>query len=152
MRTLGNVLWHFPFFGFLSAFMNVLVGALLMVLIVPAPIGRGLIEYSKFLLAPYSRRMIRRKDLQSEKNGLWQKYETVVAILWIPFGLILCFLLAIQTGLLFLSLIGIPVAVVLAKSLGTMLNPVGKVCVERAVAEELEKKKAKDVVAKLSEQ
>lgn len=147
MRALGNVLWHFPFFGFISALATFLAGLLLVVLVVTAPIGRGLIEYGKFLLAPYSYQMIRRKDLKSSENSLWQKYETVVAILWLPLGAILALCLAIQTGLMFLSILGIPAAIVLAKSLPTTLNPVGKICVPRAVSEELERKKAQDIVA-----
>jgi uncharacterized membrane protein YccF (DUF307 family) len=47
-----------------------------------------------------------------------------------------------------LSIIGIPVALVIAKSLGTVLNPVNKVCVPAAVAEELERRKASADVAK----
>lgn len=39
--------------------------------------------------------------------------------------------------LLFCSIIGIPVAIVMAKSLGTLLQPVGKVCVDHSVAQAL---------------
>ena len=38
MRTLGNVLWHFPFFGFVTATLYWLFGALLTITIVAAPI------------------------------------------------------------------------------------------------------------------
>ena len=48
MRTLGNVLWHFPFFGFLTALLTFLCGLILMILVIPAPIGRGLVEHAKF--------------------------------------------------------------------------------------------------------
>ncbi|MFK8016132.1 MAG: YccF domain-containing protein [Gammaproteobacteria bacterium] len=147
MRTLGNVLWHFPFLGFISAFVTFITGIILVALVITAPIGRGLVEFSKFLLAPYSRTMIKRKDMQSEKNGLWQKYEKVVAILWLPLGLILALVMAIQTGLVFLTIVSIPVAIVLAKSIGTYLNPVGKVCVDRMVAEEMQREKAKETLA-----
>ena len=37
----------------------------------------------------------------------------------------------------FCSVIGIPVAIVMAKSLGTLLQPVGKVCVDHSVAQAL---------------
>lgn len=45
-----------------------------------------------------------------------------------------------------LFLITIPVAIVIAKSLGTTLNPVNKVCVPVAVAEELERRKASALI------
>ncbi|WP_405239672.1 YccF domain-containing protein [Lentisalinibacter orientalis] len=147
MRTLGNILWHFPFLGFLSAFMTFVFGALMVLLVVTAPIGRGLIQYSKFLLAPYTRKMIRRKDMGAQSDGLWNRYESIVGILWLPFGLFLALMVAIQVGLVFISIIGIPVAVVLAKSIGTYLNPVGKLCVEREVAEELAREKAQQTIS-----
>jgi hypothetical protein len=41
------------------------------------------------------------------------------------------------------TIINIPVALVIAKSLGTYLNPVNKLCVHSAVVEEIERRKAK---------
>ena len=147
MRTLGNVLWHFPFLGFFSALGVFLCGGILVLLVVTAPIGRGLIQYSKFLLAPYTKKMIRRKDMSGHGDGLWNRYESIVGILWLPIGLLMALIVAIQTGLLFISIIGIPVAVVLAKSIGTCLNPVGKVCVDREVADELVREKAQQTIS-----
>ena len=147
MRTLGNVLWHFPFFGFLSALGTFILGGILVLLVITAPIGRGLIEYSKFLLAPYTKKMIRRKDLGGQADGLWNRYESIVGILWLPIGILMALLVAIQTGLMFLSIIGIPIAVVLAKSIGTYLNAVGKVCVNREVADELAREKAQKAIS-----
>lgn len=54
----------------------------------------------------------------------------------------------IQIVELFITIIGIPVALVLAKSLGTYFNPVNKICVPKAVKDELEKRNAKEQVAK----
>ena len=39
MKTLGNILWHFPFFGFISAILVFLLGGLLTITVVAAPIG-----------------------------------------------------------------------------------------------------------------
>ena len=55
MRILGNILWHFPFFGFVNAAVNWLLGLLLTITVVAAPIGLGLMEFGKFLLAPLAR-------------------------------------------------------------------------------------------------
>ncbi|MCW5775741.1 MAG: YccF domain-containing protein [Phycisphaeraceae bacterium] len=41
MRTLGNILWHFPFFGFVNAIIVYFFGLLLTITVVAAPIGSG---------------------------------------------------------------------------------------------------------------
>lgn len=142
MRVLGNILWHFPFFGFLSAALTYLIGALLTVTIVAAPIGRGLMEYGKFLFSPFSSSMVKQSDLGIQQNEAWQAYSTIVKIVWLPFGLLIGILVVIQIAFLFITIIGIPVAVVLAKSLGTYVNPVGKKCVTKAVSDEMDRRGA----------
>ena len=142
MRTLGNVLWHFPFFGFLTAAFYWLLGLLLTLLVVTAPIGLGLMEFGRFLLAPFGNEMVSKSSLRVEQNVLWQAYSTVVMILYLPFGIVFVILSAIQVFALCLSIVGIPVALVIAKSLGTVLNPVNKVCVPSAVAEEVARRNA----------
>lgn len=129
MRTLANILWHVPFFGFLSALFHFLLGSLFVITVVGAPIGLGLIEYSKFLLAPFSYAMVSKDDLNIQQNEVWKAYSTIVWILYLPFGLLLCALAIFQIVFLFISILGIPVAVVVAKSLGTYLNPTNKKCV-----------------------
>ena len=150
MRTLGNILWHFPFFGFLTAVFYWLLGLLLTALLVTAPIGLGLMEFGKFLLAPFGQAMVNKEDLQTQRNGAWQAYSTIVMILYLPFGVIFVIVSAIHAATLCISIVGIPVALVIAKSLGTLLNPVNKVCVSAAVAEELERRKAGDDIARRS--
>ena len=142
MRTLGNVLWHFPFFGFLTAAFYWLLGLLLTLLVVTAPIGLGLMEFGRFLLAPFGNEMVSKSSLRVEQNVLWQAYSTVVMILYLPFGVVFVILSAIQVFALCLSIVGIPVALVIAKSLGTVLNPVNKICVPSAVAEEVARRNA----------
>ena len=51
--------------------------------------------------------------------------------------------------LLFISIVGIPVALVLAKSLSTYFNPIGKVCIDSELADELNKRKAKEQADKI---
>jgi len=150
MRTLGNILWHFPFFGFLTAAFYWLLGLLLTALLVTAPIGLGLMEFGKFLLAPFGQAMVSKEDLQVQRNGAWQAYSTIVMILYLPFGVIFVIVSAIHAATLCISIVGIPVALVIAKSLGTLLNPVNKVCVSAAVAEELERRQAGADIARRS--
>ena len=148
MRTLGNIIWHVPFFGFLSALFIFLLGGLFTISVIGAPIGLGLIQLSKFYLTPFSKAMVSKNDLNVEQNKYWKTFSLIVRILYFPFGLFLCVLTIFQIAGLFISLVGIPVALVMAKALGTFFNPVGKVCVPIAVKQEMERQKAQADVAK----
>lgn len=148
MRTLGNILWHVPFLGFLSALVIFLIGGLLVITVIGAPLGLGLIQLSKFLLTPFSKVMISKKDLKTDQNKLWQTFGIIVRILYFPFGLFLAVVIVFQIVGLFITIIGIPVALVLGKSLGTYFNPVNKICVSKAVAVEIVSRQAKEHVDK----
>lgn len=148
MRTLGNVLWHFPFLGFVTATIYWLFGVLLTATVVAAPIGLGLMQYGKFLFSPFGRAMVNKKDLNAEQGSAWKAYSTAVMVIYLPFGLLFVLLNVVQVALLCLSIVGIPVALVIAKSLSTSLNPVNKVCVPAAVAEEIERRRGAAQIAK----
>ncbi|MFT6857030.1 MAG: uncharacterized membrane protein YccF (DUF307 family) [Cyclobacteriaceae bacterium] len=148
MKILGNILWHFPFLGFINAALVYLLGLLLTVTVIAAPIGLGLMQFGKFLFAPFGHAMISNSNLNVAQNPAWKTYSTIVMIIYFPFGLIFALLAIFQVAFLFVSIIGIPVALVIAKSLGTYLNPVNKICVHSAVVEELENRQAKVEVAK----
>ena len=144
MKTLGNVLWHFPFFGFLSALYTLILGLVFIITVVGAPIGFGMIQHSKFLLTPFSKRMISDSKLNEDKSTLWKILSVIAFIIYLPFGILASIGTVIQICLLFVSIVGIPVALVLAKSLSTYFNPIGKVCVDSELADELKKRKAKE--------
>lgn len=146
MRTLGNILWYFPFFGFINAIMFFLLGTLLVLTVFAAPLGLGLIEYSKFLFAPFSWSMVSEDDLNVEVNPVWEAYSAIIMILWIPLGIIFSLITIAQIVGLAVSIAGIPVAIVLAKSLRTIFNPVGMVCVPAVVAHEVQRRKDEDVI------
>lgn len=148
MKALGNVLWHFPFFGFINAILVYLLGLLLTITVVAAPIGLGLLEYGKFLFWPFGKAMVSKSDLAIEQNAAWKAYSTIVTILYLPFGICLCLLAVAQVAALCVTIIGIPAAMVIAKSLGTYLNPVNKMCVHDAVVDELDRRKAQAQVEK----
>jgi len=143
MRALANIIWHIPFLGFLSALSTFIIGGILVLTVIGAPIGLGLIQLSKFLLAPFSKVMIDKKDVKSNQNKLWLAYGFIIRILYFPIGLVLTIFVAFQVVGLFISIIGIPVALVLAKSLGTYFNPVNKFCASRYVVNEVTSQKAK---------
>jgi len=146
MRTLGNILWHFPFFGFINAILVYIFGLLLIATVIAAPIGLGLMEFGKFLFAPFSKAMVSKSELNIQQHKAWKTYSTIIMVLYIPFGLLMCAVAALQVFGLFVSIVGIPVALVIAKSLGTYFNPVNKKCVPQAVAVELDRRReAKEV-------
>jgi uncharacterized membrane protein YccF (DUF307 family) len=148
VKTLGNILWHFPFFGFVSAIVIYILGLILTVTVIAAPIGLGLMEFGKFLFVPFGNAMVSKSALNIDQNKTWKTYSTVVMILYLPIGIVMSVILAIQVFLLFISIVGIPAALVLAKSLGTCFNPVNKKCVSQAVADELDKRKAAAAIDK----
>lgn len=148
MKTLGNILWHFPFLGFVNALLTFLLGGLLVITVIGAPIGLGLIQLSKFLLAPFSSSMVDKNDLNIDQNTLWKSFGFIIRILYFPFGLLLAILTIMEIAGLFVSIVGIPIAIVLAKSLSTFFNPVNKKCVPVAVADELQQRKTREQVNK----
>ena len=135
-------MWHIPFMGFVSAIIVYLFGALLVVSVIAAPIGLGLMEFGKFLFAPFGKAMVSQSELKSEQNSAWKTYSTIVSIIYFPIGLIFVFMGIFQVVGLTFTIVGIPVALVIAKSLGTYLNPVNKKCVPVSVRDELDKRKA----------
>lgn len=146
MRMLGNIIWHFPFFGFLTALFTFLLGLIFTLLVVSAPLGLGLIQYSKFLLAPYSYAMVSESDLNTNVNPLWKAFSTVIMILYLPIGILVSLVAVLQIACLFFSIIGIPVAIPLARTLGVLLNPVGKVCVPIAVSAAMQARREQEQV------
>ncbi len=142
MKTLGNILWYFPFFGFINAIIVWILALLFALTIVGLPIAKGLFEFGKFLFLPFGNEMVK-ASVVNDKSGasVWGIWSTILSIAWIIlFGWWLAILSIFQIVGLFFSIIGIPVAIVMAKSLGVYLNPVGKVCIPACVKEEKEKK------------
>ncbi len=151
MRTLGNILWHFPFLGFINAAVTFLLGAILSATVVAAPVGLGLMQLGKLFLVPFGNEMVASAKAMPDKeaNPAWAAYSSIVMIVWLPIGFILAALTVLQVVGLFLTIIGIPAAAALAKSIGTLFNPVGKVCVSTAMAEEIRRQEAQARLAAL---
>ena len=143
MRTFGNILWHFPFFGFLTALFNFIIGGILTITVIGSPIGLGLIQLAKFQLTPFSSQMVDESLVGKSKPVAWNIFGIIIFIIYLPFGIILALLTVIQICCLFISILGIPAAIVLSKSLSTYFNPVGKICLDSKVVIELEKERAK---------
>lgn len=150
MKTLGNILWHIPFLGFISATITFAIGLLLTLTVVAAPIGMGLMELGKMLFLPFGKAMVKKEDLGQEHSKTWETYSVVIKLVYVLLiGWWLALLVAIQAAILFFTIVGIPASIVVAKSLGTYLNPVNKKCVSSAVADELERRETAKELDKL---
>lgn len=142
MKVLGNLIWHIPFLGFVTAGFTWLFGLLLTLTIVAAPLGLGLMEYGKFLFWPFGNAMASKDEMNVKQNPVWEGYSLIITILYFPFGAILAVVAIFQAIALAVTVIGIPAALVIAKSLGTFLNPVNKICVDSYVLDEVYRKRA----------
>lgn len=150
MRVFGNILWHFPFFGFLIAIVTYLIGLLLTITIIAAPVGLGLMELGKCLFLPFGRNMVSQEKITGEQNKYWLMYSKIIMVGYVIFiGIWLFILIAVYVGVLFLTIIGIPFALAIAKHIGTYFNPVNKKCVHYAVAAELERIEAQKQIDKM---
>jgi uncharacterized membrane protein YccF (DUF307 family) len=123
-------------------------GTILTLTIVGAPLGLGLIQYSRFLLAPFSYEMINQKALGKEQNQAWKIFSLIIWVIYLPLGIISLIAGVLQATILACTIIGIPLALIVVKSLGVYLNPVGKVCVPISVGSELRRRKADEEVKK----
>ncbi len=138
MKTLLNVLWHFPCMGFMIALFTWVGGAIFYVTILGAPIGSGFMQLGKFYMSPFSYRMIDKKYLYEDYDSdLKESYNTLLMLLYLPLGLIagvitLCYIIIFT-----LTIVGIPLALILAKTLSTIINPINKVAVDEYVYHEL---------------
>lgn len=84
MRLLCNIVW-WVLFGWLIALVAYIVGLILTLLVVTSPVGLGLMEYGKFLFAPFSREMISKSrfELDKNENVAWKAYSKIVMILYV---------------------------------------------------------------------
>lgn len=133
MRILGNILWHIPFLGFVFAFFYCLWGLLLCCTVILLPLGLGYFQMAKFMLAPFTHRMVPKKDLvwlgRQESGVAMKTFSLVIRIVYFPFGLIASVSAIFLIVAEFITILGIPSALVWAKLLSSIFNPVNKVCV-----------------------
>lgn len=152
MRTLGNIIWHFPCFGFVQSICYAIGGLFWCMTIIGIPLGMGLFQLSLFMLAPFSQGMVSKDELElltGEKQDSFMKWwAIIIRILYFPFGLMMAIATIIIIIAEFVTIIGIPIGLVEAKALSTIFNPINKKCVPRAVAEEIERRKASNTLSK----
>jgi uncharacterized membrane protein YccF (DUF307 family) len=117
MRTLLNVIW-LVFAGIWLALAYVLAGIICCVLIITIPFGIASFRIAAYALWPFGRTVVRDPDagvLSLIGNVIW----FVVAGIWLAIGHVL-------TSIpLFLSIIGIPLAIANIKLIPVSLLPLG---------------------------
>ena len=154
MRILGNIIWHIPYLGFLHAFSYALIGCLFCLTIVGIPLGMGMFQIASMLLAPFSKGVVNRSDIEyvteEEQSSLMKVWRIIIRILYFPFGLFTAIILILHVVGMFFTIIGIPCALAVAKCIGLVFNPVGKVCVSIDVAEEIKRRKAAKIVDRMT--
>lgn len=143
MRAFLNIIWYFPYLGFLSAFFVALYGLIISCTVVGLPIGLGLFQIAKYLLLPHSRALVSKKEVRKlqnkEQNQIWQIFSTIISILYIPFiGLPLSILYILYAVGCFATILGIPNGLVIMRMIPAIFNPIGKICVPRSVAEHMQ--------------
>lgn len=129
MKTLGNILWHFPLLGFLNSLLCLVLGGIFILTVAGAPLGRGLLQLSKYFLDPFTRDIQTSKEPVKQHKDLWNVFGFYVRILYFPLGLVLLIFSLLQLSILFLSIVGIPGGKKIWGSLFAILNPVNKVCI-----------------------
>lgn len=152
IKQIGNIIWWFPCFGFISAINAMFFGAILCCTIVMAPVGLGLIEIGKFYLAPFSRSLVYKDSLKKKKpSTIWKTFSLILLLIYIPFGIIQCCCLAISIAICCLSIYFIPLIIPAIKSIEAIFNPIGIICVPDEVKEAIDRKIIRHQLRHLSE-
>ena len=126
MALLGNLFW-FLLGGWWNFLLYAALGLFFCMTIIGIPIGKALFQYAKLMALPFGKVIVTETELKGKENvaAVRRAGGTIANILWLPFGI---FALLANLGLMIvcaISIIGIPVAIVLAKSCKFLLWPVG---------------------------
>lgn len=142
MKQVLNVLWHFPFLGFLWSLIYLVNGIVCCVTIILIPQGLGYFQFAKFLLWPNGYAMVSKAELgrlnEREQQTWWKVWCIVNRVLYFIPGCFMVVGMAVFAACEFITIIGIPCGLVWIKSLGTLFNPINKICVPKIVADKLE--------------
>jgi len=134
MRPIYNVLWYFPFLGFLIAIYAAMFGLVFLFLF---PVGKGLLQLAKFYCAPFSFDMKRMADVHPDEVKEYGVFGALMLLFWFPFSLILAFTLAIPFLAYGASVVFLPASIVIARSLAFVFNPINAICVPLARGQEV---------------
>ena len=126
MALIGNIIW-FILAGWWNFLVYGLCGVLCCITIIGIPVGKSLFQYAKLMTLPFGKVIVKETDIKGAENvSTVRKVCGVIAnIIWLPFGI--CFFLG-NIALMIASaitIIGIPQAIVIARSCKFLLWPIG---------------------------
>ena len=126
MASFGNLIW-FVLGGAIWALTWLLIAGVFAITIIGLPIARACLEFAKLSAFPFGKEIIRDTELLGKNNvsGLIKTANTILGIIWFPFGLILTisyFALALAC---FVSIIGIPFGIAYVRIGKFVLFPLG---------------------------
>lgn len=126
MRTLGNILW-FIIGGWWHALIWLLWGVLFCCTIVGIPIGKACFQYAKLIAFPFGKVVVRETFIKGKENvsGIRRFFGTLANIIWLPIGIFMFFMSIGTIILSCITIIFIPYAIILARSVKFTLWPVG---------------------------
>lgn len=126
MALLGNIIW-FVLVGWWSFLLYALCGVLCCITIIGIPIGKSLFQYAKLMALPFGKVIVKETDIKGVENvsAVRRVCGVIANILWLPFGI--CFFLGNIAVMIAsaITIIGIPQAIVIAKSCKFLLWPIG---------------------------
>jgi uncharacterized membrane protein YccF (DUF307 family) len=118
MRTLGNIIW-LVLAGFWLAIAYVLAGIVACILIITIPFGIASFRLANFVIWPFGRTAVWKRDA-----GV---FSVIGNVIWlILFGWELALLHLVTGALLFVTIIGIPLAIPCWKMIPLALLPLGR--------------------------
>ena len=143
MALLGNIIW-FIFFGWWNFLLYGFLGLVCYITIIGIPIGKALFQYAKLMTLPFGKVIIKETELKGKENvsAIRRVGGTIANILWLPIGIV-TFIMNIGVMIACaITIIGIPVAIVIAKSCKFLLWPVGAKVITKDEAEAVRMEKS----------
>lgn len=148
MALVGNIVW-FVFVGWWNFLIYALLGGIFCITIIGIPIGKALFQYAKLMTFPYGKVIVKETFIKGEENvSAVRKVGGLIAnILWLPIGAIMFLFSIAEIVVMACTIVGIPVAVVVAKSSTFLLWPVGAKVISKEQADTIRMEKSMMKVA-----
>ena len=136
MSLLGNIIW-FVLGGWWNFLLFALLGGIFCITIIGIPIGKALFQYAKLMALPFGKVIMKETDIKGKENVsvVRRLGGTIANIIWFPIGAIGFLLSIAEIIACAITIIGIPVAIVIARSCTFLLWPVGAKVVTQEQAE-----------------
>lgn len=145
MALLGNIIW-FILVGWWNFLLYGLGGVLCCITIIGIPIGKSLFQYAKLMALPFGKVIVKETDIKGAENvsGIRKVGGVIANIIWLPFGIIFFLSNIVIMIASAITIIGIPSAVVIAKSCKFLIWPVGAKVIKKDEMDNIRMQRAID--------